>query len=298
MTTSSTPVPNFFVIGAPKCGTTSLARYLAQHPDVYMSPVKEPCFFAPEVLHFDPLRDPREGGVVLEWPKYLELFAGVRRERAIGEASVAYLASPAAAREIRRRLPDARLIAVLRDPADRLFSHYAAARASGAASPGFSDWMTRELEIEASRTPRGGPAWAGRYGLHLDRWLSAFPRSQVRTYLYEDYVADPHALLADVFRFIGVDNAIRVDLSRRHNVTTIPRWPRMARFARPVTQALRALAPELAGRARDWSRTPVALAPTQEERARAIALYADDIARLARIIGRDLTAWLDAGRRA
>ena len=139
--------PTFFLVGAPKAGTTSFAAYLAQHPDVFVSPIKEPCLFAPEVIEIDaaarasherdrePLRAyldaavlaPRDRGIVLEWTDYLKLFKGARAERAIGEASVAYLGSVDAPRRIHERVPDARILMILRDPADRLRSHYAAA---------------------------------------------------------------------------------------------------------------------------------------------------------------------------
>jgi hypothetical protein len=287
MTTSSPPVPNFFIIGAPKCGTTSLARYLAQHPDVFMSPVKEPCFFAPEVLQFDPLRDPRDTGVVVEWDAYLDLFAGAQHEKAIGEASVAYLASPVAARAIRERIPDARLIAMLRDPADRLFSHYTAALASGATRGNFASWLSHELDVEATRQPRGGPVWAGRYAMHLKRYLEIFPREQIRMYLYEDYSRDASAVVADIFEFLGVDPSVRVDVSQRHNVTTVPRWPRLTRAVRPVMRAVRAVAPGAAGSARRWSRSPIRTVPTPEERALAIAQYADDVFELMPLIGQE-----------
>ncbi len=280
-------VPNFFLIGAPKSGTTSLARYLAQHPAVYVSPIKEPCFFAPEVVDFDPgardhferdahalreyldgpMREPRERGIVIDWNDYLKLFKNMRNETAVGDASVSYLASPGAAAAIHARLPHARLFAVLRDPAQRLFSHYRAARASRATTRPFVKWLDEQLRMEAEREPRAGSAWAGHYAVHLQRYLDVFPRTQLRTYLYEDYTVNPAAMLADIFGFLGVDPAAPVDFAQWHNVTATPR--------------------------RRWTRAPMPLVPTPPERARAIELYADDIRRLEPLIGRDLAAWLE-----
>ena len=138
--------PNFFIVGAPKAGTTSLYHYLDQHPDIYMSPIKEPCHFCYEVRpeNFEPslreraiqlekdvleyLHGPmdrkRSGGIVTEWEDYLRLFTAATTQRVVGEASVNYLLSKSAAGAIAGRLPHARIIMVLRSPADRAFSQY------------------------------------------------------------------------------------------------------------------------------------------------------------------------------
>src|SRR5215467_11507820 len=83
--------PNFFLVGAPKAGTTSLARYLAQHPDIYMSPVKEPCFFSTEVRPENFADSPNGAGMITEWAGYEALFRDAGDANAIGEASVCYL---------------------------------------------------------------------------------------------------------------------------------------------------------------------------------------------------------------
>src|SRR5262245_1508584 len=128
-------LPNFFVVGTGKAGTTSLYHYLRQHPQIYMSPVKEPCYFASEirpenmasayVSHIRRLSrnlprlldDGRPvsplGWVVSEWDDYLRLFRQVAGETAIGEASAAYLWSATAARNIAAAAPDARIIMIL-----------------------------------------------------------------------------------------------------------------------------------------------------------------------------------------
>ena len=96
--------PNFFLVGAPKAGTTSLFHYLGRHPEIAVATVKEPCFFAPEV----PV-DPATDAYRRSWKTYLTLFAHARGEHAIGEGSVAYLGSPSAAAAIRSRIPGARV---------------------------------------------------------------------------------------------------------------------------------------------------------------------------------------------
>ena len=119
-------LPNFFIVGAPKAGATSLYHYLGQHPQIYLSPVKEPCYFASEVRpeHFSqefastaerggrqlrtyldgPMTGGDPGGIVANWEDYLRLFKNADGETAVGEASVCYLWSPTAASNIRSRI--------------------------------------------------------------------------------------------------------------------------------------------------------------------------------------------------
>jgi hypothetical protein len=141
-----THLPNFFLVGAPKTGTTSLYHYLKQHPDIYLSAVKEPCFFASEMRpdnfsqefatsirlssqnllkYLDgPMSGPNPGGIITDWSHYLELFKNVSTETAIGEASVCYLWSATAAGNIHARIPHAKIVVILRDPVERAFSQY------------------------------------------------------------------------------------------------------------------------------------------------------------------------------
>jgi hypothetical protein len=305
-------LPNLFLVGAPKAGTTSLARYLAQHPAVYMSPIKEPCFFAPEVVDFEPrareifdadaaalgayldgpMSEPRDRGIVLDWEQYLKLFKHVRDESAIGEASVSYLGSPGAPSAIHAKIPHARIIMMLRDPADRLFSHYAAARAAGTTAQSFARWLDDQVAVEATRQPPIGPVWAGRYGEHLQRYLASFPVEQVHVSFYEDFIRDARRVVASILTFLGVDPDVKIDLRQRHNVTTVPRWPALVALTRPVGKALRAVAPEaVVNRVRALSLVPQPLTATSEERARAVEIYRGDIRVLERLLGRNLSTW-------
>src|SRR5579863_1241705 len=133
-------LPNFFIVGAPKAGTTSLYHYLDQHPEIYMSPVKETNHFASEIrlagfadelqeqvkrdmramqkYLAGPMSEKRFGAVGLEWDDYLKLFRNATDEKAIGEASVCYLWSRTAAKNIFARIPRAKIIMILRDPAE------------------------------------------------------------------------------------------------------------------------------------------------------------------------------------
>ena len=125
-------MPNFLMVGAQKCGTPSLYYYLKQHPQIYMSPVKEAHFFdVEEGEKPDFRRASHSSRPVSGIEDYRALFAGVKDETAIGEASPSYVYIPEAPRRIRSRLPDAKLIAILRDPADRAYSAFLHTSRSG-----------------------------------------------------------------------------------------------------------------------------------------------------------------------
>src|ERR687883_42510 len=115
-------MPNFFVVGAQKAGTTSLYYYLKQHPEVYMSPVKEPHFF--EGMQSEFYRPGRKVMPVTCLGDYQALFQGVSNEKAIGEASASCLYSPKAPALLKGAIPNAKLIAVLRNPVDRAYSNF------------------------------------------------------------------------------------------------------------------------------------------------------------------------------
>jgi len=225
---------------------------------------------------------------VLDWNDYLKLFKAVRRETAVGEASVAYLASLNAAAAIRARLPDARIVMMLRNPIDRLFSRYLAARDSGATAS-FGEWIDLRVAEDERRDRPAGPIWPGRYAVHLQRYLASFPARQVRAFVYDDYVRNPQAILRDLFEFLAVDSTYPIDVTRRHNVTMSRRWPTVHRLLRP----LRRVVPSgMANVARGWSMTPRLTKPGAEDRARALDVYGDDIRALETLIQRDLSAWL------
>ena len=310
--------PNFFMLGVPKAGTTSLYHYLRQHPQVYMSPVKEPAFFAAEDLdsgryYVRPMvvRDRRAlepflsravpadaMPLVLDWDAYLELFRGARDQPAIGEASVGYYFHlPSVARSINARVPDARLIVVLRDVADRLFRIYSGGQWRNV-NLTFRGWLESALDGGDAYAHLRGAIEVGRYASHLQRWLDVFPRGQLKIVLFEDYRANAAAVVADIFAFLGVAPGAAIDTSRRHNEALAPRvsWLRSGRGGTLNTAAglaLSRLPPALRQvlGALYYRRLPdVAMDPA--DRRLVIDHYRDEIVRTAELIGRDLSAWL------
>jgi hypothetical protein len=304
-------LPNFFVAGAPKAGTTSLHHYLRQHPQVYMNPIKEPTFFAaadlrsrddfPSTIEREraPLRTYLAGPQVVpaqfwvtEWDDYVKLFRNVRDQTAIGEASVSYLWMPSAARAIRTKLPGARLIFLLRDPADRLFSWYLMTLRR---HPGltFRAWLGKTMN---GGDDQGPAVDGGRYATNLQRFFDNFPRDQVRIYLYEFFRTDTRQVLRNMFAFLGVDPDQPIDVSRRHNETLVPRFPTLDRLRRRIipnwslTWWLPAPARRMLGELYRRRRGSFAMDPG--DRRMVIDYYRDEILRTAELIGRDLSAWL------
>jgi hypothetical protein len=295
--------PNFLIIGAGKAGTTSLYHYLRQHPQVFMSPAKEPKFFALEGHPLDfrgPHDDRIRRGTTTSLAEYLALFDQVRDEAAIGEASTIYLGDPRAPGAIAERIPDARLVAILRHPAERAFSAHQHLVRDG------YEPLTRFEDALAAESQRMADGWyvqyqyqdRGYYGRQLQRYFDRFDRDRIRIYLYEEFLADPRRLLADLFGFLGVDPGFQPDISSWHNVSGQPRSAGLQRWltrSHPLKEALKARIParwghRLISRVQAVNVVRSALEP--ETRQRLIRAYRDDIEQLQGLIGRDLSHWL------
>ncbi|MGL6340594.1 MAG: sulfotransferase family protein, partial [Waterburya sp.] len=120
-------MPNFLIIGAAKAGTTALHEYLQQHPQIYLTPTKETNFFAfaEQDINFQGIGDEvLKDFSITDWKTYQAQFAGVTREKAIGEACPSYLYYPQAAIKIKQYIPDARLIVILRNPVERAYANF------------------------------------------------------------------------------------------------------------------------------------------------------------------------------
>jgi hypothetical protein len=299
------PLPNFFILSAGKAGTTALYECLKQHPEIYMCPVKEPHFFAWEG---EPPIFPGPAGsiprAVWVWqPRdYLLLFAPVTTQRAIGEASTGYLYSPLTARRIHKSLPQSRLIAVLRQPAERAYSSFQFnVQCNLEPAHTFAEALAHE---EARRQAGWYPALFykihGYYHAQLSVYYELFPREQIKVYLYEDWKNTPQVLLRDLFRFLEVDENFAPEI-RRNNVTLLPKSRRLHKATHPAR--IEQVTPFLPGPVRRVTISALRridgrfnLAPPPpldpEIRARLTADYREDILKLQDLIGRDLSHWL------
>jgi hypothetical protein len=300
-------MPNFLIIGAPKSGTTSLAQYLGQHPEIYISPQKEPYFFAFENEQVDFLGPGIQGkdhiinnAVVVDLEEYRRLFQGVSDEVAIGEASTLYLAFPKAAERIKHHIPDVKLIAILRNPADRAYSAFMHALRDNYES--ITDFSSALAAEEERIKLNWGPLWRyqdqGFYYRQLKQFFDLFDSHQIKIYLYEDLVNNRSGLLRDVFDFIGVDENFIPDTSAKYNVTGIPKNKLLHELlSKPnlLRTSVKTIIPQgfrkkLAINLKNANLAKPEL--PQEIRQQLIEIYREDILELQKLIQRDLTTWL------
>jgi hypothetical protein len=298
-------LPNFLILGTQMAGTKSLCRYLEQHPEVYMSLF--PRFFALEGRDPDSFQGPGDREMisptaVTSLEEYRALFAGVSAEKAVGEMSPVYLYVPEAAGRIRHYVPEARLVAVLRNPVERAYSAYLKLVREGRETLGFAE----ALEEEEERIQNNWHAmWhyksRGFYHEQLTRYYKLFDREQIRVYLYEDFDKDPIAVTQSIFRFLEVNDSFVPDTSRRYDddVLGIPRSYALNTFVgkpNPLKAALKPFVPRGLRRrisSNLYKRNLKGAAPMPEEiRAELTEAYREDILKLQGLIGRDLSAWL------
>ena len=200
---SRLPAPNFFMVGAAKAGTTSLHAYLSRHPQVFMSAVKEPHYFAdfevsPELDNFLPvIRSRRE---------YHDLFSNSDGYIAVGEASPSYLCDPRAAERIKSAIPRAQIIISLRNPVERAYSHYLMAFNRGTETLPFEQALDFDLQRRESGWGKSAQyTELGLYANQVRSFLSEFGRDQVLIILFEELVRDTKGTMEQVARFLGID---------------------------------------------------------------------------------------------
>jgi len=309
--------PDFLLIGAAKAGTTSLFHYLQQHPAIFGSATKEPQFFLcgePDGLTPEPDGTLRPGAgardvvnvreVVGRVDRYMELFAGAAATQWAGEASPPYLYDPQAPRRIAARIPNVRLLAILRNPVDRAFSHYQRSFELGTEPMlSFEDAIGLE-DIGAPDYYAGQRHYLrmGFYFRQISRFLEWFPPDRLHVCFLEDLNRDPDQVVRHALEFLGVRADVALDVRTHHNTTTVPSHRRLHRFLsqrHPMKEALKAwLPPRLveSGRILTTSMRSATVATTPPAlsvatRRRVTALYEADIAGLERLLDRDLAGW-------
>jgi hypothetical protein len=217
-------LPNFLIIGAAKSGTTSLARYLKNHPDVFMSPREAPSYFAfanKPPANEGPTKEEIKRRVVWQLNEYRELFIEYGGQKAVGEKSSRYLMSPSAAQAIYETIPEVRLVAILRNPADRAYSHFLHNlrrvceplidfRAALAAEPERKrcNWSVNYLYREH-----------GHYAEQLKRYYDLFSPDHIQILLYDDLVDDAAAVMRKICIHLGISEAVELPVAERHNAS-------------------------------------------------------------------------------
>lgn len=293
--------PNFLIIGAARGGTTLLYHLIRRHPQVFLSTPKELRFFAKEGA--PDFRGPGDESLnrkwVATWEDYCRHFSDSDGALAVGEASPFYLCSEEAPRLIHGRLPDVKLIAVLREPVSRAFSAFMYMRRSGREP--LTDFAAALEAEERRRKDNWEYLWhyrtLGLYSAQIERYLELFPREHMWIGLYDDLERDAARFIKEVFSFLGVDDSYEAVPKSRVNASGEPRWRQLQRLV-DGQNAVRAVARRLMPKS---LRRVIRVAVTERNLRRDAvpedverelrAFYRPDIERLERLIGRDLSAW-------
>jgi hypothetical protein len=294
--------PDFFIVGAPKCGTTALYSYLRSHPGLFLPARKELRYFGSDLE----IRD----RVPLTEEAYLAHFATAPVGSLVGSAYVWYLFSQSAAGELRAFAPEARIIAMVRNPVDMVPALHAEHLSNGNEDIGH---LNAALDAEPDRRAgRRIPAHAHlpqglwysqvpRYSDQLQRYLAAFGPERVHVVVFDDFVSDTAAAYAAVLRFLEVDEGVQPPAFEVVNPNRRLRSERLRHFlARPPDRLRRAIGRTVPAairrglyeRAKGWNlrATPRAAIPAEvAERLR--LMFADEVASLSALLGRDLGHW-------
>lgn len=301
-------LPDLFLIGAQKAGTTSLHHWLGQHPQVLMSRIKEPGFFSwLDWMDLDGGPEPDEGSTwrpglaalappIRDRQTYESLFADAEALRlrfqgicAVGESSTDSLYAPHAAARVAELVPDAKVVVLLRQPAERAWSNWRHARRQGREP--IEDFEAA-LDAEPERiAARWGPMWhytaKSRYAPQLDRWLRRF---DVHVVLTDELDADPVGVCQAIYRHVGISADFLTDCRSRYNVGSAPRGIQQEG---QLHRALVALGARVPWPYRRQVRDRLFPTPKMDPalRARVTARFVDDIDATEALIGEGLSAW-------
>lgn len=299
-------MPNFLIVGAAKSGTSSLDRYLGQHPDIFIPPKKEAHFFS--IPDFPPkFQGPGDEGMneetIRSQEAYERLFEGAGSARAVGESSAFYLYYPGTAKQIFAANPHMKIVMILREPVSRAYSAYMHNIRDDRETLSFEEALKEEphrkrLDYE--------PMWLyrelGLYSEQIQRYLDVFGSEQVRIVLYDDFSADAQKVVSDVCAFLGVRTDIAMDTGLRHNESGVPKSRALFNFIskpNPVKELIKPFIPptvreRLGIKAKSMMLKKSAMSPAS--RAELQAFYRADVLRLQELIGRDLSSWLKTAK--
>ncbi len=296
--------PNFFIAGAPKCGTTALYEYLRSHPQIFMPELKEPHFFSDDLITHKYVRTLDE---------YNRLFApATPQQLRVGEASASYLLSSAALPAIRKFNPEARIIAMFRNPVDMVYSfHSQLLYWSEETEKDFETaWRLQErrrngLDVPSTCRERFWLQYRdiGQFGTQAQRLYSVFPAEQVKVILFDDFAAAPERIYNEVIDFLGIEPDQRNEFPRvNENKRARLSWLRDFYRKPPplLLQTYRRLKETTPGRylvsLKEWiidvntvreRRSPL----SPEFRAELVDTFRGEVALLSRVLGRDLSHW-------
>ncbi|MBL3656654.1 sulfotransferase [Fulvivirga sediminis] len=301
-------LPDFLIIGAGKCGTTSVDNYLKQHPSIYVTNVKEPNFFGYELIKPEDFEDKSKlkhyYDSVTDLKSYQALFSQAKADQLRGETSNTYLYHDRAPERIRYYVPNVKMAAIFRQPAERLYSRYLhLARENKLPTKSFDG----VLDKNSIWWERNDLMKEGFYYKNLIRFFDYFPKDQIKTYLFEDLNGNPQQVMQDITHHIGADSSFEYDFSIQYNKSGFIKnkfYDKMVGHNSVIKNSIRSLMPEKAYsklQNSPWVRKKFTdiknknLARPKldpELKKRVTEFYADDIQKLSKLINRNLDHWL------
>lgn len=302
-TQTESRLPDFFIVGAPKCGTTALYTYLRQHPDVYMPDEKEIYYFCDDLFSRKPVRTEQE---------YISLFAPGAGAKRVGEATPWYLYSQSAARRIREFSPAARIVISVRHPVDMMYSLHSEKVYRG--QEPIEDFARAiQREREGSRPPippeldppRGVETYraAARFAPHVRRYQETFGRQAVHVVVFDDIVSGSTEWFDQLLEFLDV-SLVPLPVGEQVNPNKVLRSATLTRLLRSppprIMQLAKSVLPTSGRRlliGALWKFNTVRRPRREIDpdlRLQLTEELSDDIRELATLIGRDLTHWISA----
>jgi len=282
--------PNFFIVGAPRCGTTSLHAYLKDIHGIYMSPVKEPNYFSRKLVPDNhPLLNP-----IRDKQKYLSLFDDVNDEKIIGEASPLYLSDSDAPNLIHEVSPNASILITLRDPIQRALSHFTLVISDGGSTNTFHQELQDEFKYGLGDITKPHLFLiSGLYSENIKKYQQLFGSKNVKIIIFEEFIQNPKKTIKEVLDFLGVRQSLTNFRGETHNFFVAARGPATEKILTSKTASKFAKL-FLPARTRKFIRRKILIKkqekPTIEEADRKILqeFYQDDVQKLKKIMNRDL----------
>tara|TARA_B100001179_G_scaffold28773_1_gene17562 strand:- start:293 stop:1162 length:870 start_codon:yes stop_codon:yes gene_type:complete len=285
--------PNFFIVGAPKSGTTNMSYYLMQHPQVFMPENLEPYYFARLDV---PQNYKRE--IISDEKKYLSLFKNAKNCKAVGESSPVYLYCPHSALEIKNRFPNSKLIISLRNPIEIAYSEYFSLKFMGFdQNRSFDELLdSSEEQLTQNEFHIDSLLEAGFYSKHIKRFQKIFSKNQIKIIIFEEYVKNTVPTINSILSFLGIKESITFDVTPK-GAYKVPRnfasqklmnnstFRKAAKFVIPTVTRQKIGERFLV---KESSRPPL----KQNQRKRLTQIYQDDVENLSEILGRNLP-WKD-----
>jgi len=311
-------MPTFLIVGAVKAGTTSLHEYLQMHPEIFMSPVKEANYFSDADMLFEHFNVDYRQDININLDKYLDgpmekkvhiahvrtseqyhkLFRDAHHAKAIGEVSNSYLYLPSTPSRIKSELPDVKIVMILRNPVERLYSQYLMNLKLGKI---VERDLLKEIEEDKKKQIKG---WGvshlylevGNYYEQVKRYYDNFPAENIKVILFDDFKKDATGVMKDLFAFLRVDANFEIDMTQRYNEAGMPRFGKLNYWLTQIGVyglVKRIFSPVFKEKVKSLIYTKDNIPKIKDaEKSHLQDYYRNDIEQLSRLINKDLSNWL------